>query len=249
VPTVLNQLVAIEKGVKNDVNKATAPLFHAVKSGPGLFSGLTKTYEPADENGEVYPSESAKTQFTVGEILARFAAASTRQLDVTASKEKSNTRAEADVVLPDGTVVIEAAPVTFLLQFEKYLEQEVKGLVTALPVLDPALEWEPSAAERDGVSQTPVIKRARQKKVQKVVELSPATDRHPAQVQLVGEDVVAGYWSERKFSGAVSAARKQELTERVEALIAAVKFAREKANSVEVTDLKVGESVFGYLFR
>ena len=81
-----------------------------------------------------------------------------------------------------------------------------------------------------------------------MLELSPATDKHPAQVQLVSEDVLAGYWNEKKFSGAVPASYKAELINRVETLIQAVKFAREKANDTEVTDLKVGDAVFGYLF-
>jgi hypothetical protein len=38
------------------------------------------------------------------------------------------------------------------------------------------------------------------------------------------------------------------LLDRVEKLQAAVKFAREEANAAEVTDVHVGEVVFGYLF-
>jgi len=51
-----------------------------------------------------------------------------------------------------------------------------------------------------------------------------------------------------KFSGALPAARINELLERVEALQAAVKFAREEANGTVVTDQHVGDAVFGYLF-
>ena len=115
-------------------------------------------------------------------------------------------------------------------------------------MLDPAQDWEPSSSEREGIFETPVVRRHRTKKMNRVLELSPATDKHPAQVQLVAEDVLAGYWNEKKFSSAVPASRKAELMERVEDLIAAVKFAREKANDTEVVDFKVGEAVFGYLF-
>lgn len=51
-----------------------------------------------------------------------------------------------------------------------------------------------------------------------------------------------------KLSGALPATRVKELRERVERLQQAVKFAREQANSHEVTDVKAGEAVFGYLF-
>lgn len=51
-----------------------------------------------------------------------------------------------------------------------------------------------------------------------------------------------------KFSGALPARRVNELAKRVEKLQRAVKFAREEANGAEVTDQRVGDAVFGYLF-
>lgn len=244
--TKLNQIIAIENGEKARSNKATVPLFHALKA-EGMFAGLTRTYEPVDEEGEKLPDEAARVKATVGEIVDLFVKNTTRLLDVGATKDMTNTTAFASVVVDD-TVIIENAPVTFLLPFEKFLSQEVRGMVESLPVLDAAQDWTASTSEREGIYETPVVRRHRTKKVNKVLELSPATDKHPAQVQLVAEDVLAGYWNEKKFSGAIPASRKAELIERVENLIAAVKVAREQANDVEVTDLKVGPAVYGYLF-
>ncbi|WP_443608529.1 DUF7873 family protein [Actinomadura violacea] len=62
------------------------------------------------------------------------------------------------------------------------------------------------------------------------------------------EDVIVGTWTRTAFSGALPARRVNELRERVAKLQAAIKFAREEANGAEVTDRKVGEAVFGYLF-
>lgn len=244
--TKLNQIIAIEAGEKARVNKATAPLFHALKV-DALFAGLTRTYEPVDDNGERLPDETARVKHTVPSIIEQFVKDSTRLLDLSATKDLTNTSAFADVEV-DGNVIIEHAPVTFLLPFEKYLSQEVRGLIESLPVLDAAQDWETSTSERAGIYETETIQRHRTKKVNKVLELSPATDKHPAQVQLVAEDVLAGYWNEKRFSGAVPASQKAELIERVEKLIQAVKFAREQANDIEVTDLTVGDQVFGYLF-
>lgn len=244
--TKLNQIIAIEQGEKARVNKATAPLFQALKM-DAVFAGLTKTYEPVEEGGEKLPDESVRVKLTVENVIESFVQNSSRLLDLTATKDLTNNGAYADVVV-DKQVIIEQAPVTFLLPFEKYLTQEVRGLVESIPTLDAAQDWTLSGSERAGIYETPTIRRHRTKKVNKVLELSPATDKHPAQVQLVGEDVLAGYWNEKKFSGAIPAARKAELIGRVEALIQAVKMAREKANDTEVTDLKVGDKVFGYLF-
>jgi hypothetical protein len=75
-----------------------------------------------------------------------------------------------------------------------------------------------------------------------------ATDKHPAQVEVYYEDVVVGTWRTIKFSGALPASRVNELLNRVEKLQEAVKFAREEANNMEVTEQKVGAKVFQYLF-
>lgn len=244
--TKQHEIVAIEQGEKARVNRVTAPLFHALKVDV-MFAGLTRTYEPLEDGGEQLPPESKRVELTVQSIIERFVKESTRLLDLSATKDLTNTNAFADVVV-DGQTIIEHAPVTLLLPLEKYLSQEVRGLVESLPVLDAAQDWEPSASERDGIYETPTVKRHRTKKVNKVLELSPATDKFPAQVQLVAEDTLAGYWSEKKFSGAIPASEKADLVRRVEALIQAVKMAREQANDIEVTDLKVGKSVFDYLF-
>ena len=205
----LNQIVAIEKGEKTAVNKETAPLFHDAKNA-AKFAGLTKTYEPLEEDGPVYPGESVPVQRTVVDLLDAFAKPSTRLLDVIATKEMANTEAFADVVV-DGQTIVERAPVSFLLQLEKYLQQEVRGLVVSLPTLDTAQSWEPSESGERGVSETPVTQRHKNKKITRPMVLAPATDKHPAQVQLVNEDILEGYWNEKRFSGAISGQRKQEL--------------------------------------
>ncbi|HLY31763.1 MAG TPA: hypothetical protein VKQ36_12110, partial [Ktedonobacterales bacterium] len=58
-----------------------------------------------------------------------------------------------------------------------------------------------------------------------------------------------GYWRTVKFSGALPAQRVNELLARVERLQDAVKFAREEANNMEVTDQKVGERLLQFIFR
>jgi hypothetical protein len=242
----LNQCVALVQGAKQDANKRTAPLFHTVKN-PALFSGLTQTYRPAEEGGAQLPPDNTGVQYTVQEILEAFKVPNSRMLDLISTNENANTEARADVKIGDETIISDA-PVTFLMQFQKFLEQEVRGLIRDLPVQDPAETWVPSAAERVGVVESNEFETFRTKKVQKPLVLYPATDKHPAQTQLITEDVIDGYWMKKKFTGAISAARKDELTERVETLIGAVKVAREAANDREVSDKPVGEAVFNFLF-
>ena len=55
-------------------------------------------------------------------------------------------------------------------------------------------------------------------------------------------------WDTVKHSGALPPKRKQELLERVEKVIKAVKFAREEANAQEAEKRDVASALFEYLF-
>lgn len=244
--TKLNQIVALAQGAKQDANKRTAPLFHTVKNA-AMFAGITQRYRPAEEGGQMLPDDNAEVQYTVDQILRTFANANTRMLDLVSTNENANMSATADVVVDD-VVLIEAAPVTFLMQFQKFVEQEVRGLIRDLPVQDPAETWTASDSSRAGIFEAPSRETFRTAKVAKPIVLYDATDKHPAQTQLITEDVIVGYWEKKRFTGAVSQARKDALMARVEQLVDAVKVAREGANDREVTDKPVGEQVFNFLF-
>lgn len=115
-----------------------------------------------------------------------------------------------------------------------------------LPVLDAAESWEYDASADCWATEP--VQTVRTKKIPRNHVKAEATDKHPAQVEVYYEDVVIGFWKTIKFSGALPARRINELLERVEKLQQAVKFAREEANNAEITQQKVGEKVFGYLF-
>lgn len=248
----LNQVVAIVKGLKEDANKRTAPIFQSTRR-PELFAGVTQTYRPVEEGGARLPDDNTEVQLTVPEVLAAFARPMIRLFDVICTAEFANTEAFGDVVINRGTddeqVLLEHMPVTFLMQFEKFLEREVRGLIRDLPTLDLAESWAPSTTGRVGTWETPEFQTHRTRKVPKPIVLYPATPEHPAQTNLIQEDVIDGYWHKRRFSGAVPAFVKDDLLMRCEQLIAAVKMAREQANDRPVTEMPVGATVFGFLFN
>lgn len=239
----LNQVIAVEKGVKAKATTDLTNAHHTVQRAP-LLSGIARTYQPRAEDGETFPPESTQVQVRAEGALKDAAAALTRLFDVTATKDYGNTGATADVVV-DGNTVVAAAPVTYLLFLEKKLV-DVHTFVKKLPVLDASEQW--TFDPTSDVYKTPVVKTAKTKKVPRNHVISEATDKHPAQVQVYHEDVVVGDWSTTKFSGALPVSRVNELLARVEKLQEAVKVAREEANSTEVSNVKVGESIFGYLF-
>jgi len=77
--------------------------------------------------------------------------------------------------------------------------------------------------------------------IQTLVEKLPVLD--PAE-----RCVTAGTWTTVKFSGAIPAARKNAMLDRVRALQDAVKSAREIANGLEVEKKKVGAKILKFIF-
>jgi hypothetical protein len=227
--TKLNQIIAIEKSVKAKAARALGDAGRELGKAP-LLSGISRTYQPKDEEGEQLPPESTKVQRRVEEQLREVSAAMTRLFDVTATKDRTN--AIADV------------PVTYLLFLEKQLA-ELQAFVKALPVLDAAESW--TFNEAADCFATEPVRTVRTKKVPRNHVKAEATEEHPAQVDVYYEDIPVGYWTTVKFSGAAPAKRVAQLSERLEKLQIAVKFAREEANGTEVVDEQIGAKVFGYL--
>jgi len=242
--TKLNQIVALEKGLKGRVKEATTRIYHLLQKGDS-FAGLTRTYQPKDEEGEQIPSERKLVQATVMGQLGEAAEKLANLFDVVATKEWGNTHATADVKIGD-KVIVESAPVPYLLFLEKELT-DWRTMVTKIPTLSLEQTWvfdEGNQQYRAEPTQT-----IRTKKVPKVLEMAKATDKHPAQVQVYNEDVPVGVWTQTLFSGAVPAKQRAALIERANLLIDAVKTAREEANSAEISQQAVSAPVFAYLLQ
>jgi hypothetical protein len=240
----LNQILAIEKGVKSRVHGELTKMNELLHK-PALLAGFSKTYQPRDDEGDVHPPERQKVQVDASELLRRAGRLLAELLDVTATKDFANTQAKADVVI-DGEVLMEQVPATFLLFVEKQLA-ELSTFVKRIPILDPADEWHKDEAA--GLFKTEPATTTRTKKVQRPVVLYQATKEHPAQTQLITEDVVVGAWVTVKHSGALPLNRKEALLERIERLTDAVKFARERANGTPAVRREVGERLFEFLFQ
>jgi hypothetical protein len=241
--TRLNQIVAVEKGIKSRSAQELTEAHGALQK-PAALSGISRTYRPKDEEGEQLPPESTKVQVKSEEIIARIAEILTRLFDVTATKDWANCVAKATVVV-EGQPLLEDVPVSYLLFLEKQLA-DLHSFVRKLPVLDSAESWEYDASADCWATEP--VQTVRTKKIPRNHVKAEATDKHPAQVEVYYEDVVVGYWRTTKFSGALAAKRVNELVERVEKLQHAVKFAREEANHTEITQQKTGKKVFDYLF-
>lgn len=242
--TKLNQVVAVEKTIKSKVNSEGGALNKASQR-PELFNGLSRTYEPIFDEGEKLPAEYSRVQMRATEVLSEMTRLMVEIFDITATKDWANCKARADVVVDD-EVVLEGVPTQFLLFLEKNLE-ELRGFIDRLPTLDPKEDW--IYDENQGLYRTAPSRTQRTRKVQKAIVLYDATDKHPAQTQLITEDETAGYWHRVLLSGAMPEKRKKQLVDRVDKLRNAVKFAREEANTMQVDKVELANRLFGWVTR
>ncbi|MEW1922219.1 hypothetical protein [Streptomyces sp. NPDC088360] len=241
--TRLSQIVAVEKTRKTEAYGALTAAHHEVMKSP-LLTGISRTYRPRDEEGEQLPAESTRVQLRAEDAISRALSGLAPFYDVTATKDWANTTARADIRIGD-QIVISQAPVTYLLFLEKQLTS-LHTFVEKLPVLDPAEQW--SWDDQAGVWRTAAYETIRSKKVPRNHVKAPATDRHPAQVDVYFEDVPVGTWTTVKYSGALPATRRQALLDRIQLMRDAVKYAREEANSAEIQNQHPGATLLNYLF-
>lgn len=238
----LNQVLAIEKGIKDRVHKAASEIYHAAQK-PTLFNGFTKEYRKVNDQSEDYPPQRQRVQMVAEEALRSDIGGQKELIDITAAKDYANQNARADIVI-DGNVVVADAPATLILWLEKRVE-DIRTFVTHLPVLDESEDW--TADVNSGLFRSGQITTHRTQKVVEPIVLYPATDKHPAQTQLITKDVLVGFWDETKLSGALPKPRKALILERVEKLYRAVKVAREAANLQEAPRQEVGSALLDFL--
>ena len=239
----LNQIIAIQAGKKSQAKEALTEAHHILKK-PDLLSGLVRTYQPRDENGEPQPDERKQIQVKVNELIRKVSTELAEMFDVVATQDRANCQAKADIVV-EGRTLLSGVPVTHLLFLEKQLV-DLRTFIEGLPTLDPAEEWE-YKPEFDTYVSRP-SRSNRTKKVPKNHVKAEATKEHPAQVEMYMEDIWVGTWTTTKFSGAVPAATRNAMLERVRKLVDAVKAAREVANGIEVHVQKSAAVLLGWIF-
>ena len=242
--TKLHQLIAIEKGVKSRVYGEVTSL-HKDSQKPEPYNGLVRTFVKKDEEGEDFPPERKKVTLRAEDVLRRLSTLTSELFDVEASKDRANCEAKADLVV-GGVSIMKDAPATFLIFLDKQLS-DLRTFVDKLPTLDESEDW--TLDTSTGMYRSTETVTGKTKKSQRPIVLFPATPEHPAQTQMITDDILVGHWHTVRQSGAIPATRKATILDRIDSLIKAAKQAREQANAVETKDQAVGAAVFGYLFK
>jgi hypothetical protein len=239
----LNQVIAIEKGVKARAHSVISDLFKVLQK-PDLFNGAVRSYQKKDDDGEDLPGEKKHVQFRVQDVIGTVRISAAELIDTTVQKDIANTGAKAAVTV-DGSQILPELPVSTLLFLEKQLT-DLRTFVDAIPVLDNSESWTLDA--NSGLYRTDAVQTSRTKKINRPLVLYPATPEHPAQTQIVTEDVIAGFWSTIRQSAAMPKPEKEAISGRIEKLLIGVKEARESANDTDAgAKPAIGAAVFEYL--
>lgn len=251
--TRLHQVVAVQHGVEDEATAQLKQLRHLLTVGgdQNPLTGLSRTYEARGDNDEKPPAYR-KVQATAAELIAAAMKGQSRLLDLKLIREEGNCKARADVTV-DGITVLADVPVGYLLFLEGKLDELIK-IIDSIPVLNPAVAWDNTAAGlREGEWASPVAKREVKDRVPKVQLLSPAQvidgQRFEPQFRPYEAEGVIGWWNTIQYSGEMDPKVAQAIRERAVALREAIRFAREKANQLEVaTDLHPGAAILGFVF-
>jgi hypothetical protein len=246
VATRLHELLAVEGNLKGQAEKVRTDLASSFEKKRHLFTEKLVTFKPSQDGAEPVVEEQLDLQSTVRQELTWVTDIWAQALDVSATVAEANTQARGDVVLDDGSVILKGMPATALLELEKRLA-EVQTLLQAVPTLDPAKGFKLDDHRGKGIYRARDDVKTRTKKVQRPIVLYDATPEHPAQTQLISEDVPVGEIRTQEWSGLVTPLEKSEMLDRVEALRRAVKAARSRANEVEVSQTKIGTTLFRFM--
>lgn len=243
----LCEIIAVTAGKKGEAEKAVTEAYHKFQKGE-LFDGISRTYRPRAEDGEALPAESKQPQLRASDLIAESCKAWAELWDLTMTLDSGNCEAKGELLVSEDQKpysLLSSIPVTTFLFLAKQLEN-VQTFISKLPTPDPAEVWEYDA--NADMLKTAPRQTARTKKVQKPLVLYPATVEHPAQTQLITEDVIAGDWSQILFTTRITAKEKNAMMERVQRLRDAVQAARERANAQEVKKHHIGRILLNYVF-
>jgi hypothetical protein len=242
----LHELLAVEQDRKNKANEAIGEAKKFFTKNDPYFDGMVKKYVSLEEDAEQIPDERKELVKTVKQQLEETLQSVVAALDATISKEETNASNTAKAELVVGDVSFGTFSATTLLALESQLNR-LADLYQALPTLDSTRKWEFDV--QSGVFKTEEEVKFRSVKRPKVIIKYEATEKHPAQTELLSLDFQVGKYETTYFSGKVSISQKKEMTNRIEKLIEAVKIARAKANNVEVVNVKLGKKVFDYIHK
>lgn len=244
----LHEELAVEGNHESQWMKCQAELIETFNKRRHHFEEKKITVFPLGEGQQPTIEGQSDIQTTVDKELKWISEFIVKAWDSSYRVAEANTSARADIVLEDGTVLVEQVPATALLELEKRVNN-LQTLITNIPTLDPARGFRPDADRGNGIFQAREVTKPRTRKEKKILIKYEATKEHPAQTEVIEQDTVVAKIQEQEWSSLITPARKSELLTRVEVLARAVRRARSRANEVPVNrDAKIAEKLLSFVF-
>jgi hypothetical protein len=124
----------------------------------------------------------------------------------------------------------------------------MRNVLENIPTLEPAILWQADDKERKGIYRSPAMADFRQEKQIEHKVVTPATDKHAAQIVSMNIEPRVARIETTHFSGMWTPAQKAIAISNVDKLISAVKQARTRANTVEQVETRVGDALMALIF-
>lgn len=245
----LHEILAVESDLKGQYEKIFAESKVTFEKKPDHFLGFHKSLKMFDsqrENEEPAAEQHKELVTTVDEKLKHTWKYIVKYFDVLFQKEATNQTAIADLVV-EGIVIAEKIPATFLLGMEDRVKR-IREVYETIPTLQPGVAWEEDKTQRPGVFKAAHSEKAN--KTEQIIQhkvLVAATDHHPAQIEKWSEQVPVGAYTNDRWSGMISPARKAEMLEKIDVLLGAIKKARQRANQAEVVKGNIAQKFYDFI--
>lgn len=245
----LHELLAAEKTPTGAWNQLYEDTMKKFKNPAHFFNGHTRSLKMIADNPENNAVEDQSREekpvtTTVTDTLEYALDIFARAEDLQYQKNKTNTTALATVNWR-GAPILRDIPVDELLGLEARLVR-IRQLFAEMPTLDATKHWVESPLRAVWEMRFPE-ETVKTEKVIVPVIMSPATEKHPAQVQAVGRDNVVGKFTLIKRSGEATAQQKADMLKVVDELMVEVKQARMRANETEAVTDRVADKIVALL--
>lgn len=249
----LHELLAAEKTPTAAWNTLLEETLRKFKNPESYFFGHSKSLKMLDESPanaaeEGKAREEKPVASTVFDTLEYALSIFAKSEDLQYQKNATN-RIATGTVMWKGKELLPGLPVDELLGLEARI-QKIRGLIDAAPTLDASKYWK--KAEQLGAHVWELAQPEQTTKTEKVlsaVQMSPATDKHPAQVQAVTKDNIVGTFSTMKRSGACTTVQKADALVLVDELLVEIKQARMRANETVAVDDKIADTLVQLLLE
>lgn len=238
--TKLHELLAASKTVSDSWNTTYADALTKLGK-PITFEGESVTLKMLEESESNKAIEAAASTYrplktsvvaTLDYALGFFA----KYEDHLLAKHETNAKAKADLQL-DGVVIATGLTSNYLIELGKRLGK-LRELALAAPTLDAGKPWTYDSGQGQWAAAPEITTKT--EKIMVPVILSPATDKHPAQVKESTKDNTIGKFTRVKRCTALTALQKAGLITLIDKLILEAEMARQRANDTVVVTGQVG---------